>query len=413
MKKDQIEELYRKRLAQYEPDLPIPSWEQIQDRISPVASRRIPMWRIAVAAMLILGFTGWLGTFFLPSEQSGLKQPTLTSNISSEMVAPVAEKYSIPSEPVSMLGDDVAKKIESTKFSTHSSRINQITDSETLTGKSGSNQHNDLQSVTGVRGENKLNADISHKGDQNTRNNQNIPIKKSGSDFSPTIKNQSGIRGRSKRGSGFALGLLASNSSGNTSSDRAMVRNYADRPLNQVQDFNGKLQSSLDRNSLSSFNHRMPLRFGLTASYAFNKRFSIESGLLYTYHYSSFDRLDGMAVQGVQKLHYMGVPLNLICEVFDYSNFRLYAGVGGELNFNIGAKQTYTYSDQKVKYSFHDHNVVWGYGAKVGIAYRLIKHLELYLEPSLQHFASKTDLRIKWTDSPIIFDLNLGLRSCF
>lgn len=214
--------------------------------------------------------------------------------------------------------------------------------------------------------------------------------------------------------SAFSMGLLASNFSIN-SKQTPVVRNasLSARPPHSASDSDGKITESLDKHRFSGFDHNLPIRVGITAGYELIRRLSIESGIVYSYHHSRFSMMDGARVQGTQKLHFLGIPVNLIYRLIDNEMFSLYLGAGAEMNVNLYAKQHYDFSGHPLSASYRQEQPIWGTGVKAGAAYRIFKQCELYLEPGLMKYWSKGDLHTRWTDEKLAFNLNFGIRTLF
>lgn len=383
MRKDKTDELFRKKLVNYEWTGDIPDWEEVEVRL-PHPSSRVSFWRIAAAAVLVLGTCGWLTNLLihqtpsvdmhsqLPSASFQEEQTSVNpndGNIVSPNVSPVFR--AVCPRPV------VTPDKKNDVFAANENTTHTPTDTSTATG------YVPDQPCLDAYTENHYSLRSAHP--------------------------------RMRKGQDFSVGLAASNftlaaKKGNAS---PVISYAAYRPVQLAIDADGRLRSGLDKNRLSGFNHRLPIKVGVNASFGFLRMFSAETGIMYSYHHSDFTRMDGASVKGVQKLHFLGVPLNLICQFVGNDLYRFYAGAGAEVNLNLHTSQRIGFSGKEIMSDFRQKEPVWGAGVKLGAALRVIGNCEFYFEPALMKYWSKGDLHLKWTDDRLTFNLNFGIRTLF
>ncbi|MGM9779323.1 MAG: outer membrane beta-barrel protein, partial [Prevotella sp.] len=90
-----------------------------------------------------------------------------------------------------------------------------------------------------------------------------------------------------------------------------------------------------------NFDHDRPIKVGLSVKYNIDNRWSISSGLTYSYLRSSFDYSEGkMSGSGVQKLHYVGLPLAASYNVISAKKLKVYLTAGGEMQKLVSGKAT-------------------------------------------------------------------------
>ena len=90
-----------------------------------------------------------------------------------------------------------------------------------------------------------------------------------------------------------------------------------------------------------SYDHDRPIKVGLSVKYNIDNRWSISSGLTYSYLRSSFDYSEGkMSGSGVQKLHYVGLPLAASYNVVSAKRLKVYLTAGGEMQKLVSGKAT-------------------------------------------------------------------------
>ncbi len=80
--------------------------------------------------------------------------------------------------------------------------------------------------------------------------------------------------------------------------------------------------------------HNAPLSFGLSVRYPFSDRFAIESGLTYTYLSTSFKNKSPKR-DATLRLHYLGIPINAVANVYETGRWRFYVLAGGMIEKGI------------------------------------------------------------------------------
>ncbi len=171
------------------------------------------------------------------------------------------------------------------------------------------------------------------------------------------------------------------------------------------------------QNVETTVHHRQPVRFGLTFSYVLSQRIALETGLTYTRLTS--DMREGTVsfyYTGEQTLHYIGVPVNVKCELVHKGGFSLYGTAGlltekriyGQLqkNYVIDAEphrqEKETISSKPWQFSMN---------AAAGVQYKFVKCAALYAEPGISYyFNDGSSVKTIYKQKPLNFNFNLGLR---
>ena len=100
---------------------------------------------------------------------------------------------------------------------------------------------------------------------------------------------------------------------------------YASKMSNIIQPFN-----EMSLNAFSDISHSPPLSFGLNVRKSFGKRLGLESGLVYTYLSSRFKWTNYLDYVVYQRLHYLGIPVNLTVNIWNLRpDLRVYMSCGG------------------------------------------------------------------------------------
>lgn len=153
-----------------------------------------------------------------------------------------------------------------------------------------------------------------------------------------------------------------------------------------------------------SFDHKLPLSFGVTFGKELPYGLTLESGLVY-----SLLRAEVAVQYGngklQQRLHLIGVPLRLNWRILDRSGFSLYIGAGAMAEKCIRAR----FGNETVEEKGFQGSV---FGV-AGMQYRLGGPAALYFEPEVSYYFTKTQLRTSRTDSPVSLSLQLGVRFSF
>lgn len=165
---------------------------------------------------------------------------------------------------------------------------------------------------------------------------------------------------------------------------------------------------------LSKADHRTPLRLGLGLRYCLGGRWSVAAGISYSYLASDLEYDDGS--KATQKLHYVGIPVQLSYALWRTRHAHLYASVGGEVEKMVHGNRTtttptYDAETEESRERLHIRALQYSATASVGLEYLFAKGLALYVEPGASyHFKSGSDVPTLYQDKPFSFNLNLGLR---
>lgn len=154
--------------------------------------------------------------------------------------------------------------------------------------------------------------------------------------------------------------------------------------------------------------HYHPMSFGLSVGYNLTPRLTLTTGMVYTYASSDFtSSAAGDDIIETQRLHYIGVPLNLKYKVWGNSAIHTYATAGCQADFNVSAKmQTGDITTDADK----DHTQ-WSVGGAVGIQYNIIPRMGIYAEPGVRYYIdNKSSVETIFKEKKLNFNLQLGVR---
>ena len=203
--------------------------------------------------------------------------------------------------------------------------------------------------------------------------------------------------------------FLAEEPDDGTSHTRSVIMNIA---LNNAGDAAGTGTDKIIRKS----HHYMPVNFSLALKYRLNNRFAIETGLSYSRMKSDFEMgSNGNTINEQQTIHYLGVPVKGIYNIYNKKMWSLYGSLGVTTEIPV-------YSPLNTSYYLHgvlkatDKSTIrapwqWSIGTGIGLQYNFTPNIGLFAEPSLQYYIpTGTQIETYRTEHPFNFSLPLGIR---
>jgi hypothetical protein len=158
-------------------------------------------------------------------------------------------------------------------------------------------------------------------------------------------------------------------------------------------------------------NHHTPLSFGLTFRYYFASHWALESGLVYTYLSSDYTYMNRSGA--TQRMHYLGLPVNVVHRFFHSKRFSFYLSGGGMLEKGLSEDYTFTAPE---KQPVHNNiaGVQWSLNGQLGAEYKLFERFSLYAEPGVRYFIPETNQpQSIRTEQSFSFTIGFGLRANF
>ena len=167
----------------------------------------------------------------------------------------------------------------------------------------------------------------------------------------------------------------------------------------------------------TEYDHHLPIRIGLSVAYALTDRLSISSGLTYTRLSSDIkDASRESKYIGEQRLHYVGIPVNVSYKVASSRWICLYgtAGVLAEKCVSGTTDEGYV-ENNTMKYTntqdISSKPLQMSVNAGVGIQFDIIDNVGIYAEPGLSYyFDDGSALQTIYKEKPLNFNLNVGVR---
>lgn len=189
---------------------------------------------------------------------------------------------------------------------------------------------------------------------------------------------------------------------------------WADNPMLGVLVFNQ--ETGIE----TKVRHRLPIRTGISFAYRINDRFDIESGVTYTNLTSEIkEGSENHYLKSEQRLHYVGVPLNLKYHIYSWKRVGLYTSAGILAEKCVSAKLDKEFILNKKEIDTEAENIQekpmqWSANISVGVQCGITPSIGLFAEPGVSYyFDDGSDLQTIYKDKPLNFNLNVGLRFSF
>ena len=189
------------------------------------------------------------------------------------------------------------------------------------------------------------------------------------------------------------------------------VADTKDSPMLDMNTINRDIETKTE------YDHHLPIRIGLSVAYALTDRLSISSGLTYTRLSSDIkDASRESKYIGEQRLHYVGIPVNVSYKVASFRWLGLYgtAGVLAEKCVSGTTDEGYVENNTMKYTNTHDISskpLQMSVNAGVGIQFNVHDNVGIYAEPGLSYyFDDGSALQTIYKEKPLNFNLNVGVR---
>lgn len=411
------------RLGSYEKDAPEGLWEGISRRMpklndggmltdKPQRTAKFRMWRVAGVAVaasvaLVIGYN------FLGNDvQDNINIPTNTTNHHNMLAS---NKKPIGNEPTGVCAEQATHSADDL-LSDQPKLANASTEQPTLANAStetnvkeiGSKEENSKKEngQTEVKQEKREDNRMLRKNQDDALLAYNDVTERSGSTDAPSRWSVStgAMGGLGASGTTTAYGdYLVLSCPG--------VMDTKDSPMLDMSSVNR------DEETKTEYEHHLPIRIGLSVAYALTDRLSISSGLTYTRLSSDIkDASRESKYIGEQRLHYVGIPVNVSYKVASSRWISLYgtAGVLAEKCVSGTTDEGYVENNTMKYTNTHDISskpLQMSVNAGVGIQFDFIDNVGIYAEPGLSYyFDDGSALQTIYKEKPLNFNLNVGVR---
>ncbi len=163
--------------------------------------------------------------------------------------------------------------------------------------------------------------------------------------------------------------------------------------------------------------HHLPIKLGVSFRYELDERWNLQSGLTYSYLASDISENMGKdSYDTKQKLHYIGIPLQLGYKLGESKRFRSYIAAGFQVEKLVSGKAVTRHSKNKEPQgtfiqNISDKRLLFSILASYGVEYALGKNFSLYAEPGIHYyFKNGNGLQTHYNEQPLDLNLTIGFR---
>lgn len=177
------------------------------------------------------------------------------------------------------------------------------------------------------------------------------------------------------------------------------------------------LTTNWEPEGYADISHNIPLSFGITVRKQLYGQVAIETGLVYTYLSSKMRKNEFGPWDNRLEHHYLGIPVNLIVDLWSDSRWKLYISGGGMME--KGLRSVFTqknYMSQKGKTKVDKKSIdglQWSVNASVGVSYRFYEDWSFYAEPKLYYYFDSDQPLSTRTEDPFGVGIGAGIRFQF
>ena len=117
-----------------------------------------------------------------------------------------------------------------------------------------------------------------------------------------------------------------------------------------------------------------------------------------------------------QKLHYLGIPLQMGYRIWEGKQFRSYIAFGGQVEKLVSGKAAIRHSKKNLLQDTSTQNVsdkklLFSALASIGAEYMLGNDFSLYVEPGIHYyFKNGNRLQTHYNEQPLNINLTIGFR---
>ena len=180
---------------------------------------------------------------------------------------------------------------------------------------------------------------------------------------------------------------------------------------------NSESELLMSTQSATRTNHHQPIKTGVSLRIPLSNRWSVSTGATYSYLGSDISQETGNArMETKQKLHYVGIPVNVNYSVLRTNRLNLYASAGVEVEKLVSGKQDTEHYEGDTFTKATSQNVKEGRpqisgNVAVGAEFRIVNQLSVYAEPGLAyHFDNGSDVENIYKEKPLNLNVQVGLR---
>ena len=405
--KDRFDEILRDRLQNLEIVPPTDIWGKIDSSLNSIPNiTHVPKRRFLGTAIAIGGIAAALAISFLIFEVNKDKPNVIVAELDPVILLPKEES---PREKIILKSSASAQEIANDPIYTVARaaavaprrKDTPIAMSAPLNKGNYSKGNVDIpkNEKTCIYKEEKK-ANIENETIKNNEYNYNKE--------SRAIQNYSGIirsniakKHKVKKNRGIKFGLSGSSS---------FMANKSDLPKSDYCIDNLSLSKHTFSCSDYDWNHELPLSAAFTVQKMFNRTIGIETGLVYTYLASNSETSNSIDIKIKQKLHYLGIPISLVCNIIDGNKFDFYAKGGILIDKAISSTHQIFFKDDVTNEKLEMNGVQLSASVQLGVSYSVSDLVSLYVEPSMNYNFDSKQIDSYRTENSYGFSALVGVR---
>ena len=403
---DSFSQLVREKIKNYQAPVDDYSLTRIEQALNS-NRRKTPLWvwiSTAVAASFAL-------LLFL---RISYREVPTKENITTKLVNNFNEKSYQPI-PEPTINTDVSFKTE--KVASSQKTVKQIFGKETHLITEKIPEINEIQTVEAIVSQDTEGQPVQNESEKRSSNSQVTEH------YNFNREQEAKTITRKKKSNKWLL--AASFGSGSRNSPEGNFASGDDYfAKNPSGEFNGdhpsseKIDDVFYLEEFSDITHYVPLSFGINIRKDINKHWAVESGLTYTYLLSKYKSHGENYSEAAMKMHYIGVPLNLVAYLSNSNpQWNLYVSAGGmiEKGLQLDFNRNRYINDYIVTTKLKEDIPGWQYSlnASVGAGYKIHKDISFYVEPRITYYLNNNQPENVRTKNPLIMGFNTGLRFGF
>ena len=423
-KPDAFSEMMKQKLENHQLPVDLNDWSAIEMRLNKKGKRKIISWwmwlPMGTAAVLTLLFTL---RSFNETPDYAVKSSSQVVSRQTETPKQYTAQQSIAKADVS--GNQVSNvpkavlKQKQTSVQNHNSVVIDLPNKVTVAFDSVVNKINNTVEPTTLRAvEKEQIAQVAVQQNDSAQNKQEK--KKTVLDPNPDEMIAAVDKQKSKSNNWMLAASYGSQGNVDLASNTgagdfvSSSPNFYDRTLSAA---NTNYTSIMATNDFTKKTYNDPLSFGLTVRKQLNKTLSLESGLVYTYLLSTFENSGVQRSEAKLHLHYIGIPVNLITELWENSKWEVYLSTGfmAEKGIQSLYVQSQYFGTEAVTTTAKTNinGIQWSINGGVGVTYKIKRQLGVYFEPKFSRYFDNNQPVSARTDHPFVFGLSAGLRIGF
>ena len=423
--KDLFEQLVKRKLADYNAEVPVLGWEKLESSLLATQKTKVvrKKWIIsslsAVAAALI-------GVFFvfqnidrdLPMQVSDHQVTKNEPIITDINESPSVEKKGVTTKESSqiLIADNISRELYKTTETDIS--ITKEVEESFITSPDKEEIEIAEKALENKKETSTIDEEKKQQLIEDFINEGKRTLASSDETIKPKRKNRNSI---SLTGQTGLSGSQQTTSTPNTLRS-SLSETYGVYALNKMSINNDEVEVKPE----SEINHTQPVSFGVLTSFGLTRKLQIETGLVYTYLSSqtqsqSADYNESEKVQ----FHYLGVPLNLNYNLLSVNKLDMFVSVGAMIEKDISGRINYN-DEKKNPSSFNSgyasnnsskikqHNPQFSISSGLGITYPIYERTNIFGKIGGRYnINANNEFRTYYSDEKFGLDIQLGIKLNF